>query len=169
MAIIEHTQAVAARIVEVMTEAVDRGDLPMSDLFDDNYRPIPGSNPPQYLTRYTAFAERAWASIQEAALSFDPRIVFCNCSDRNGYVAAHNKQYSKPQGSDPVWNAANSRNRRKNSDRSFHACLKTPRPYMLLSYRRDMGGGEFAMMKYCGVKMVVKGKLWGILALGFRP
>jgi methyl-accepting chemotaxis protein len=169
LAIIEHTQRVAAEITAVMTTAIDRGSLSMAELFDDNYRPIPGSNPQQYMSRYTAFAERAWAPIQEAALGFDARIVFCNCSDRNGYVAAHNKQYSEPQGSDPVWNAAHSRNRRKNSDRSFLACLATPRPYMLLSYRRDMGGGAFAMMKYCGVKMLVKGRLWGILALGFYP
>ena len=84
-------------------------------------------------------------------------------------MPAHNKQYSKPRGSDPVWNAANSGNRRKNNDRSFLACMKTARPYLLLSYRRDMGGGEFAMLKYCGVKMTIKDRLWGVLALGFRP
>jgi methyl-accepting chemotaxis protein len=168
-AIIEHTQEVASHIVALTTSAIDAGRVQMADVFDDDYRLIAGSDPAQYLTRVTQFAEQVWAPVQEAALSFDPRIVFCNCSDRNGYVPAHNKQYSKPQGSDPVWNAANSRNRRKNSDRSFHACMKTARPYLLLSYRRDMGGGEFAMMKYCGVKMVIKGRLWGILALGFRP
>jgi methyl-accepting chemotaxis protein len=168
-AIIGHAQNVAEHIVALTTAAIDSGRISMADIFDDNYRPIVGSNPPQYLTRVTDFAERTWAPVQEAVLGFDPRIVFCNCSDRNGYVPAHNKQYSNPQGSDPVWNAANSRNRRKNNDRSFLACMKTPRPYLLLSYRRDMGGGEFAMMKYCGVKMVIKGRLWGILALGFRP
>lgn len=167
-AIIEHAQQVAVRITALISGALDRGELSLEDIFDENYRVIPGTDPQQYLTRYTGFAERVWAPVQEAALSFDPRIVFCNCSDRNGYVAAHNKQYSKPQGSDPAWNAANCRNRRKNSDRSFLACLKTPRPYLLLSYRRDMGGGEFAMMKYCGVKIMIRGRLWGILALGFR-
>ena len=167
-AIIEHAQHVAAQITALISSALDRDELSIGDIFDENYRLIPGSNPQQYLTRYTGFAERVWAPVQEAALSFDPRIVFCNCADRNGYVAAHNKRYSKPQGSDPAWNAANSRNRRKNSDRSFQACLKTPRPYLLLSYRRDMGGGEFAMMKYCGVKMMISGRLWGIFALGFR-
>ena len=168
-AIIEHVRSVAARIVATMIAAIDRGELSRADLFDEDYRPIPGTNPVQHLNRYTAFADRVVAPIQEQMLSFDPRIVFCNCSDRNGYVAAHNKQYSKPQGSDPVWNAANCRNRRISVDRSHAACMASPRPYLLVTYRRDMGGGEFAMMKYCGVKMLIGDQLWGILAVGFRP
>jgi methyl-accepting chemotaxis protein len=167
-AIIEHSRAVAAQIATVMTTAVERGELSMGDLFDENYQLIPGSNPPQHVNRYTDFADRVIAPIQEAVLGFDPRIVFCNCSDRNGYVAAHNKRYSKPQGSDPVWNAANCRNRRLARDRSFDACVASPRPYLLVTYRRDMGGGEFAMMKYCGIKIHIAGRFWGILAVGFR-
>ena len=59
LAIIEHTQRVAAEIVAVTTGAIDRSELSMADLFDDKYRQVAGSNPPQYLTRVTLHSPNA--------------------------------------------------------------------------------------------------------------
>ena len=42
----------------------------------------------------------------------DPAVVFSAAVDRNGYLPVHNRKYSEPQGKDPVWNNAHSRNRR---------------------------------------------------------
>ena len=56
---------------------------------------------------------RLCAEVQaDGTLAKSKRIAYCVATDDNCYVPTHNMEVSKPQGSDPVWNAANSRNRR---------------------------------------------------------
>jgi hypothetical protein len=80
--------------------------------------------------------------IQEAVLDLDPRIVFCAAVDRNGYLPTHNRAsfHSRSQ-TDPVWNAANCRNRRVFDDRVGLKAGRSTAPFLLQVYRRDMGGG----------------------------
>ena len=92
---------------------------------------------------------RSLPPIQEAMLETDPRIVFCAAVDRNGYLPTHNRKFSQPQGSDPVWNAANCRNRRRIFDDRVGPEIRPIdcAPFLLQVYRRDMGGGNMVMMK----------------------
>lgn len=45
--------------------AVERGEITVEDLFDENYREISSTNPKQYLTKYTAFTDRVLPPIQD--------------------------------------------------------------------------------------------------------
>src|SRR3546814_3794457 len=75
--------------------------------------------------------------IQEPLLTTNSAIAFCAAVDRNGYLSTHNLKYCQPQGSDPVWNAANARNRRIFNDPVGLACGQNTKPYLLQCYRRD--------------------------------
>jgi methyl-accepting chemotaxis protein len=88
--------------------------------------------------------------------------------DRNGYLPTHNRKFSKPQGADPVWNAANCRNRRIFNDRTGLAAGRNTRRFLLQTYRRDMGGGNFVLMKDLSAPIFVRGRHWGGLRLGYR-
>ncbi len=105
--------------------------------------------------------------MQEAALTLDQRVVFCAGVDRNGYLPTHNRKFSAPQGADPVWNAANARNRRIFDDRVGLKAGRSTAPFLLQVYRRDMGGGEFRMMKDLSAPIRVKGRHWGGLRLAY--
>ena len=48
----------AARIGNEFAAAIRRREITVAQLFDENYREIPGSNPPQYMTAYTTFTDR---------------------------------------------------------------------------------------------------------------
>ena len=102
--------------------------------------------------------------MQEEALGLDPRIVFCAAVDRNGFLPTHNVKYSHPQGNDPVWNNANCRNRRIFNDRTGLSAARNRKPFLLQTYRRDMGGGQFLVMEDLSAPILVKGRHWG----GFR-
>jgi len=78
-------------------------------LFDTDYQPVQRSEPLQALTRFTDFTDRCLPTLQEPALGFDSRVVFCAAIDRNGYLPTHKNVFSQPQGGDAVWNAAHSR------------------------------------------------------------
>jgi methyl-accepting chemotaxis protein len=138
-------------------------------LFDERYQPIEGSNPPQVMTRFVPLAERLFPQVQEKLLGLSDKVVFGIAVDRNGYVACHNQKYNQPQrAGDLAWNTANCRNRRVFNDRTGLASARNQRPFLLQTYRRDMGGGQFVVMKEAAAPIVVKGRHWGGLRLAFK-
>jgi methyl-accepting chemotaxis protein len=149
-------------------QAIDSGMCRLDDLFDETYVPVPHTDPQQVTTRFTRLTDTLMPPIQEGMLTFDPRVTFCAAVDRNGYLPTHNKVYSHPQSDDPVWNAANCRHRRIFNDRTGLAAGRNTRPFLLQTYRRDMGGGNFALMKDLSAPIEVKGRHWGGLRIGFK-
>ena len=159
----------ASEIAKLFEEALASGALSMTDLFDDQYKPVAGTNPQQVTTKYVSFTDRVLPAIQEKMLEVDPRVAFCAAVDRNGYLPTHNLKFSKPQGSDPAWNTANCRNRRIFNDRTGLAAGRNIKPFLLQTYRRDMGNNTFVMMKDLSVPIRVRGKHWGGLRMGYKP
>ncbi|HLH90626.1 MAG TPA: methyl-accepting chemotaxis protein [Xanthobacteraceae bacterium] len=158
----------AKQISDVFEAAIARREITAEQLFDDNYREIPGTDPKQYLTDYVEFTDRILPPIQDPLQSLDPRIVFCVAWAKGGYLPTHNPNYRKPQGKDPVWNAANCRNRRLFNDRAVKKVGASTRPFLLQTYRRDMGGGNFILMKDLSAPIWVRGRHWGAFRMGFR-
>jgi methyl-accepting chemotaxis protein len=157
----------AAKVSDVLAAAVDRGDIGMEDLFDTNYKPIPGSDPEQFRVRYDDLFDRLLRPIFDDALNFDKQVVFSTAVDQNGLMATHNTKFSKPQGNDPVWNAANSRNRRFYKDRVGLGAGRNTKPALAQTYERDMGGGNFAPMVDVSAPIMIKGRHWGGLRLAY--
>ncbi|WP_102223271.1 methyl-accepting chemotaxis protein [Acidimangrovimonas sediminis] len=164
---IETARATAAEIATLFEAAIARGEIPAADLFSDDYRPIPGSDPAQVRTAFTAFTDRHLPALQEPVLDLDPRVIFCAAVDRNGYLPTHNRKFSHPQGDDPVWNATHCRNRRIFDDRVGLKAGRSAAPFLLQVYRRDMGGGNFVVMKDVSAPITVNGRHWGGLRIAY--
>jgi methyl-accepting chemotaxis protein len=158
----------AKRISQAFETAIERGDISLEQLMDENYREIPGTDPKQYLTSYVAFTDRILPPIQDPLQKADPRIVFCVAWANGGYLPTHNPNYRLPQGPDPVWNNANCRNRRLFNDRAVKKVAANRKPFLLQTYRRDMGGGNFVLMKDVSSPINVRGRRWGAFRMGFR-
>ncbi|MDJ1156920.1 methyl-accepting chemotaxis protein [Chelatococcus sp. SYSU_G07232] len=167
-ALIELCMTAAREIGARFEHAVERGHASLADLFDERYVPIPGTNPQQHMTRFVRLTDNLLPPIQERLLAADPRIVFCVAVDRNGYLPTHNLQYARPQGKDPVWNAAHCRNRRIFNDRTGLSAGRNTRPFLLQTYRRDMGGGTYVLMKDLSAPILVKGRHWGGFRIGYK-
>jgi methyl-accepting chemotaxis protein len=158
----------AKQISAAFEAAVERGEIRLEQLMDEKYREIPGTNPQQYLTDYVTFTDRILPPIQDPIQKLDPRIAFSVAWAKGGYLPTHNPNYRQPQGADPVWNNANCRNRRLFNDRAVHKVAANTRPFLLQTYRRDMGGGNFVLMKDVSSPIHVRGRHWGAFRLGFR-
>jgi methyl-accepting chemotaxis protein len=158
----------ANKIQALFEQALESGQIAMGDLFDETYAPVAGSNPPQFTTRYVSFTDRALPDVQEPMLSISDKVVFCAAIDRNGFIATHNKKFSQPQGNDVAWNTANSRNRRFFKDRTGLAAGQNTKPFLVQTYRRDMGGGNFVLMKDVSAPISVRGRHWGGLRVGYK-
>ncbi|MBF0269225.1 MAG: methyl-accepting chemotaxis protein [Alphaproteobacteria bacterium] len=165
---IRMVQDAAAKIGSLFEDAIDKGRIGQDALFDENYRPIGGTDPQQLMARFTEFTDQALPEIQEPLLAASDRIIFCAAVDRNGYLPTHNKKYSQAQKpGDSAWNTANCRNRRLFNDPAGLAAAKNQKSFLLKTYKRDMGGGNMAMMKDCSAPIMVKGRHWGGFRMGY--
>jgi methyl-accepting chemotaxis protein len=165
---IQAAKDAAAQIGKLLEDAVRTATITPADLFDEAYKTIPGTNPAQHTTRFVDLADRLFPQVQERVLGLSDKVVYCIAVDRNGYVATHNKKYCHAQRGDLVWDTANSRYRRIFNDRTGLASARNQRPFLLQTYRRDMGGGQFVVMKEAAAPIVVNGKHWGGLRLAFK-
>ncbi|MEY4428132.1 MAG: hypothetical protein RLZZ182_821 [Pseudomonadota bacterium] len=166
---IDMAQRVAGQLSQALEDALDSGQLSEAELFDEDYRPVQGSNPQQHLTRFNPVTDARFPAIQEAALDALPDVVFCIGADRNGYIPTHNRKYCQTQRpGDVVWNTANARWRRIFNDRTGLASARNTRPFLLQTYRRDMGAGQFVMLKEASAPIMVRGRHWGGLRLAYR-
>jgi len=166
---IRGAQEAAAEIAALLEQALAAGKIDTARLFDEHYRPVEGTNPAQHLSAFAPLAEQLFPQVQERLLQLSDKVVFCIAVDRNGYVAMHNRKYSQPQRpGDVAWNTANSRWRRIFNDRTGLASARNQRPFLLQTYRRDMGGGKFVLLKEAAAPIVVRGRHWGGLRLAFN-
>ncbi|MCM8855510.1 MAG: methyl-accepting chemotaxis protein [Candidatus Thiodiazotropha sp.] len=90
----EATQA-AKRISTLFEEASARGDIHNSDLFDRDYRPITGTDPQKYKTKFDDFTDRFLPTIQEPILDKNTHMIYAGTVDNNGYFPTHNKRFAK--------------------------------------------------------------------------
>jgi len=166
---IEAVKPAASRIAALLEDALRTRTISESELFDESYKPIPGTAPQQHTTRFCALADRLFPQVQEPLLALSDKVVFCIAADRNGYIACHNTKYNHPQRcGDLARNTANSRYRRIFDDRTGLSSGRNRRPFLLQTYRRDMGGGKFIVMKEVAAPIVVNGRQWGGLRLAYR-
>ena len=157
----------AALISDELDKAVDSGAISLNDIFDQNYVKTPGTYPEQFATRYLSIFDDILPTILDDALNFDPKVVFCVPVDTNGYLPTHNSKYSQKPGPDPVWNAANCRNRRFFNDRVGLTAARNTDRFTVQTYRRDMGGGKINLMMDVSAPITVKGRHWGGLRLAY--
>ncbi|MCS4502635.1 methyl-accepting chemotaxis protein [Arhodomonas aquaeolei] len=162
-------QETADAVSRAFEAAVAAGEISERDLFDRDYRPIDGTDPQQYLSRYTEFTDRVLPPIQEPVHNGDEHISACCTTDDHGYIATHALHVSHAQRpGEPQWNAANARNRRIFSDRVGLAAARNRKPFLLQVYRRDMGGGEFRLVRDASAPVTVNGRHWGAVRVIYR-
>jgi hypothetical protein len=159
----------ATEIGKAFEFAIAKGEISEAQMFDLQYRPIPGTDPQQFETAFTALCDRVLPDIQEPILGLDPRVVFCAAVDKNAFLPTHNSKFSlAPRAGDPVWNAANCRNRRFFKDSAGIRAARTNREFLMQTYDRDMGGGTVVTLKEVDVPIKIGGKHWGGLRLAFK-
>lgn len=152
-------------VVSEFERGLSSGQISQVDLFDQAYVPIAGTNPEQVTTKALPYLDEVLPNIIEPVLAMDDSFVFCAAVDRNGYLPVHNKQYSKPQGDAPIWNAANSRNRRIFDDPTGLSAGRNRKVHLIQTYLRELGGSKTQFMKDISMPIEVNGQHWGGLRL----
>lgn len=158
------------KVADLFESAVSNGAISEEDLFSRNYEPIANIEPKQYDTRFNELADQLLPDVLESAFDIHDNVVFSAAVNLDGFLPTHNRKFSKPpKVNEPEWNAAHARNRRFFNDRVGLAAGKSTQPYLIQAYRRDMGGGTFITMKDISAPIIVNGRHWGGLRIGYKP
>ena len=141
------------------------GRLSIEDLFDRDYKAQPGTDPIRYHTRFDRYADEVLPGIQEPLLARNDALVYAIAITPDGYVPTHNRAFNHPPVGDPVVDRARSRSKRLFNDRTGGRCGSHQRKVLLQTYSRDTG----ELMHDLSVPIMVRGRHWGGLRLGYRP
>ena len=157
------------REVEMLIEAaIQAGEISADDVFDTDYRPMPGTDPVQHETRFCDFADARIRPILDRCMATEPRLIAAALTDTNGYLPTHVSERSQPQGADPAWNAEHCRNRRNFIDDTTRRAIASEKEAMLATYGMDLGGGRYLPVKNVFVPLRVHGRRWGNFELAYR-
>ncbi len=151
-----------------ITHALDSGALSMEALFDTGYQRIEGSDPPQYLTGFTAFADLALRPLLDRHSAQDDAVVGCCLIDMHGYLPTHISARSQPQRpGERLWNMEHARNRQIFMDAQTRRALDGVSDFFVFTYRQDLGEGRYRALRSVFVPLVFGGRRWGLYEVGY--
>jgi methyl-accepting chemotaxis protein len=157
-------QDAARKVGRVLEEAVDRGQLRLEDLFDQDYKPIANTKPQKFRTRFDEICDRILPSVQEPYLNGNNELTYAIACDLRGYVPTHNNRFCQPLTGDEKKDFVGNRTKRIFSDPVGKRCGDHELPFLLQTYRRDTG----EIMHDISAPVYVKGRHWGGVRIGYR-
>ncbi|MBK9445907.1 MAG: methyl-accepting chemotaxis protein [Betaproteobacteria bacterium] len=150
----EFRDAVQAKLDEMKRRGVN--------VWDQNYTPIPGTDPQKFNVSYAADFERDIQPVLEAAVGKMKGGIYCIIIDTRGYSALHNLKFSKPLTGDYQADFVGNRTRRIWTDPTGQRAAKNTEPMLLQTYARDTG----EILSEMNMPIVVEGRVWGNIRIG---
>ncbi len=152
----------ALAVEHILEDAIASGRLSVADVFDTNYQPIDGIDPPKYHTAYDSFTDENFLLIEDGYLH-DADVVFAGAVDINGYFPTHNSIYSKPLTGNAEKDAVGNRTKRIFDDPTGIMAAKNTEEVLQQIYQRDTG----ETMWDISAPIMVNGQHWGAFRIGF--
>ena len=160
--------AATQRVSTAVEAAVRNNDLTMDSVFDTNYRPIAGSNPPQFISEFCESADQIVRPLLDAVVATDQAITGAVITDVNGFLPTHISSRSLPQRpDDPAWNALNCRNRCNYMDDATARAVASDADFMLTTYRQNLGENGYRTIKNVFVPLYFNGRRYGNLEVAY--
>lgn len=132
------------------------------DVFDDNYRRIPGSNPPRFHTSYDERIDQALMQVLDHILDQLPGGLYTVLVDRNGYSPAHNARFSRSPNGDLDHDTRHVRHKRLFDDPVSLGAARNQGGVLCQTYQRDTG----EIVTDVSVPIDLDGQRWGGVRIG---
>ena len=88
----ESTKKLRDRVEDILKNAYEKQNL---NIFDQNYKLIPNSNPERFTTSYDDAVESALSRVYDSTVEELEGCVYALSVDNKGYAPAHNSKFSK--------------------------------------------------------------------------
>jgi methyl-accepting chemotaxis protein len=145
-------------IQDKLAELATRG----TDIWDQNYRAMPNTNPQKYEVSYCSSFEQQVQPLLEQGLSSLRGGVYALIIDAKGYGAIHNQKFSKPLTGNYQNDLLGNRTRRIWNDVTGQRGAKNTQPLLVQTYARDTG----EILSEINMPIMVGGRHWGSVRVG---
>lgn len=158
----------ALEVTALVESRLGTPELNETALFDNNYRPRPGTDPVQYDNGFADFADLHIRPILDRWTHQNKAVVGCCLVDMNGYLPTHITERSQsPIPGERLRNLEVSRNRQIFMDNQTRRALDGDDDYFLFAYRQDLGEGRFRALRSVFVPLYFAGRKWGLYEVGY--
>ncbi|MCE1238422.1 MAG: methyl-accepting chemotaxis protein [Azonexaceae bacterium] len=132
------------------------------DVWDRNYRALPGTNPQKYEVGYCRVFEQQVQPLLENALGGLKGGVYALIVDSNAYGAIHNLKFSQALTGDYQADLVGNRTRRIWDDATGLRGAKNAQPLLVQTYARDTG----EILSEINMPIMLEGRHWGTVRVG---
>ena len=148
------------QVATVLQKMNDRG----VNIFDQQYKDIPGSNPKRFTTAYDGQCDAELTRMYDDLLRDVPGLTYSLSVDTNGYAPAHNGVFSNAPSGDPVIDLAKCRHKRIFNDPVGIKLAKNQKSSLFQTYVRDTG----EILNDLSMPITINGRHWGAVRIGFK-
>lgn len=158
----DHAVSRTRRFRDELASALERLQSQGCNIFDQSYRPIPGTTPQKYAVSWGEAYDRNCQKLLDDCLADIPGAAFAVGMTQDSYLSAHNTKFSKPLTGNPEVDLVGNRTRRKFELVSEKRAAANTEQILLQTYLRDTGEVlcDLAMPVYVG------GRHWGNVRVG---
>lgn len=164
---VQRSQQFAKELAHVAEAAIEKGELEESAVFDQNYRPVAGTNPPLYRTRLSDWADRNWQPLLDWQTASDSCYQAAACTDMNGFLPTHLSDKSRKPTGDLSHDTAFCRNGRIILEGVDHVAKVSTEPYTMAVYRQEGDGKNYIVVRNVYVPLLINGRRWGDFELAY--
>ena len=164
---VEKAQQFATEVVGEAERAIAAGTLDMQALFDQDYRLVQGTNPEQYRTQLSDWADAHWRPINDKVVAQGGPIMMCSQADMQGFLPTHiTDRCRKPTGN-LTHDTTYCRNGRIMLYTIDKLAKQQTEPYMMAVYRQEGDGKNYVVVRNVYVPLVINGRRWGDFELAY--
>ena len=155
--------------IVAMTEgALRSGSVAKTQLFDHDYRPVPGSNPERFRTSLSDWADQRWRPTLDEIVNFDERVLASVCSASDGFLPTHISRFSQEPTGDIAHDTQFCRNGRIILGGCDIDAKASDQPFFMAVYRHEADGSRYEVTRNVYVPLVFDGQRWGDLEIAYR-
>ena len=158
----DHNVDVARHFRDALQAKLENMKARGINVFDRNYQPIPGTNPPKYSVSYENAYMQECQRLLDDTLAEVTGGAYAVAVDTNGYLTAHNTRYSKPMTGDYQTDLVGNRTRRKFEAPTELRAARNTQSMLLQTYLRDTG----ELLCDMAIPIHVGGQHWGNVRVG---
>lgn len=157
-------EQLAQESAQVLEQWIVAQVIAEEQLFSRLYFPVPNTTPRKFTTVYDKMADRDLIGPEDKALARSPALQYAIVTDINGYVPAHNTRYTRPLTGDATKDYLGIRTKRLLIDPVSIAAARSSARYLIQQTKGDAG----EVISDLSVPVVVRGKPWGCVRIGYR-